>query len=305
MSLQPSTAQPANISPAVALLLDQHNETRTHLSQIETTLASLATDPLALSTLQALWQTCHQSLLHHYALEEHAVFPIISQYRPMILMTVEHDDLLVLHDQLSQAVQSVTLDSLPTRMANIQAAWQAFSKQLAAHMTEEERGIFPLVAECCEPEEQALMERKLHELNAQSLQRQLPMPEGVLTPQALKLGSLPVLSQPISITSLAEFEHVQVQQVFLKQGQAYKHHWAAEQRTLWVTSGELYVQVDGPILSKASAAATELSDTTTAMMHQGDQLTLAPRTWSQWTALSDVSVLVLKVWPRPYFIRKP
>jgi hypothetical protein len=189
-------------------------------------------------------------------------------------------------------------------LPEIQAAWQAFSKQLLAHMTEEEGGIFPLVSQLCEPEEQLLIERKLNELNSQSIQRQLPSPEGTLTPQALTLG-MPSLTQAISIKSLVEFEHVQVQQVFLKQGQAYKHHWAAEQRTLWVLSGELYLQVDGPILSKTSVAPTELSEATTAMLHQGDQFCLAPRTWSQWTALSDVSILVLKIWPRPYFIRKP
>lgn len=305
MSQPHSSLHTTALSPAITLLLDQHNETRTQFDEIETLLAALTSDPALLIRLQQAWQQCYQALLHHYALEEYALFPVISQYRPMVLMTIEHDDLLVMQHRLSDVLQAATPETLDARMTAITGAWEAFSKQLMAHMVEEERGIFPLVTEFCEPEEQAMIERKLRELNTQPLQRQLPVPEGVLTANALHVGPLPHLTQAISLNALVDFEHVQVQQVFLKQGQAYKHHWAAEHRTLWVLSGELYVQVDGPIVNKAGSTVTDLSEASTAMLHQGDQLSLAPRTWSQWTALSDVSLMVVKVWPRPYFIRKP
>lgn len=261
-----------------------HRQTRAELEALQ----GLLTRHAPFEEIDGVYQRFRRSLIHHLAAEEHGLFPVLSQYRPMVLMEVEHDDLQGLLGDFETA-----LTGWPDGSEKIMAAFQALSERLHAHMIEEESGIFPLAEEVLEPEEKALVSRKLEEV-AHLLEHPI-WGEGILsraTP-TFRTSSLPLsepLSRPVQYQALFEAEHTMVQSIALQAGAALKPHWSAQHQYLILLAGQARLQPQGG---------------EDQVLRAGETVTLEPRLMYGLVAETECRLLVVKVWPRPYFVRKP
>lgn len=266
-------------------LLADHRETEAALAQLE-----------ALLTAGHDWEACitcfqqlYNDLARHFVCEEYGLFPVLSMYRPMILMEAEHDDLLARQAALQQEIA----DSAANHAASqgLMLAFYAFNERLRAHIYEEESGIFPMAEAAFEPEEKALVARKLAELDTELRQQGDPRawlarPEPQYAVSQTGLSQVP--KKPIAYEQLFEAEHVLVQHMALQAGKSLKPHWAGQHQCLVMISGEVLLTVREK----------------TQPLTPGMQVTLASRTMFSLTAQTDSHLLAVKVWPRPYFLRQ-
>lgn len=275
----------ANEEPFCDLLLRDHRDTEHQLEKLE-----------ALITVGGRWQEANAlldditlGLKRHFACEEYGLFPVLSLYRPMILMEVEHDDLYSLLQALSHELGVSAVDQQDS--SNLRATFTHLNERIRAHILEEERGIIPKAQAVLEPEEKALVQRKLAEVwnkvkdagpGDPLLDR--PEPESTVWHTAI-FESKP---QPIHYQTLFEKEHCRVQHIEMKAGQALSRHWAPEFQHILVVKGQvMFVSEQGNHLLKP-----------------GSQVTLEPRFYFSLQAETDCHMIAVKVWPRPHFLRE-
>jgi hemerythrin-like domain-containing protein len=227
---------------------------------------------------------CFQSLLNelkqHLVCEEQAFFPILGRYRPMILLAVEHEDLMAAGTDVLQALQA---DS--TGQDQILGAMDHFQNRLAAHMDEEESGVMPFAHSAMAPEEHAWVARRVEELREQmrdpAVLERLWQRE---TPRSQR-GSLPAFeaaTRPIQYHPLFSSSQAQVQQLSLHSGQALARHWSPQHQWLLLLSGQV-------VFYHASGEAETLD--------VGDCMTLEPRYCFSLEATCDATLLLVKAWP--------
>ncbi|HEY9745125.1 MAG TPA: hemerythrin domain-containing protein [Oculatellaceae cyanobacterium] len=260
------------------LLINQHEETRRLLAGLKDRMAANGEDVPALYNALAL------DLKQHFVLEEQGLFETASQYRSMMLMEVEHDDLLVLLDAFGQALRDCWGRSLSEQ------AWQGFHKlqeRLLAHMKEEEDGIFPLIDRWLEPEEQQKVLRRFYELQADMQMHAPALLRPVPTYEVLDTAIFKTIQRPIAYESLYEQEHASVQHLMLRAGHSLARHWAGQHQCLLVLSGRMLLTTDD--------ASHELGPSQVARLDS--------RLWFSLHAMEDSHALLFKIWPHPHFAK--
>jgi hemerythrin-like domain-containing protein/quercetin dioxygenase-like cupin family protein len=275
------------------LLIAEHRRAEALLARLDTGLRQMVErgDPAwpALPEMQALYQTLASDLQRHYAIEEQALFPVLSQYRSMMLMEVEHEDLLVLQDAFAQHLSGLKPGE-PNERAEpllLLKKFQAYQDRLLAHIVEEERGIFPFANQTLEPEEKLKVLRLTHalvEATDPKVYDLVRLKAGFVLKKAKASASAP---KPMAYDTLFEREHNVVQTLRLQAGQKQALHWAGQTQFILVLSGELRFETQGT-------------------MHEvgpGDTLEIDSRLFFALSALTEVLMLVVKVWPHPHYTK--
>jgi quercetin dioxygenase-like cupin family protein/hemerythrin len=267
-------------------LLSDHRKTEALLME----LSVLIREGKAWEDIEGLYHTLITELECHFAGEEYGLFPVLSQYKTMVLMEVEHEDLLEAQERFYEALcQS---QKAKTATENLNPLFEEFQDMLLCHIKEEEQGIFPMAEECLEPEEKALVQRKLEEAytlitsgqsGAEFLERAKP------TCQITHHDFFGTPGKPKQYHKLFGAEHASVHHIQLQAGESFKTHWAPEHQCLLVIQGEVVLRTETEEYSLAT----------------GDQVTMTPRFPFALLAKQDSHLLAIKVWPRPHFIRKP
>lgn len=251
-----------------------------------------------LPQIQTLYEELETDLHRHYALEEKALFPVVSQYRTMMLMEVEHEDLLKLQstfaEQLWRVASLLEEDALPAdseAFNRLIQQFEAYKTRLLAHMVEEERGIFPLANERLEPEEKLKVLRLTNELiearNSAAYDLLRPIPAFILKKANLTESS----QRPMDYQTLFEREHSSVQTLRLHAGQKQAFHWAGQIQVYVVLMGTLRFE-----------AETETGKTGQSL-GVGDTLTVDSRLLFSLSATTEALLLVFKVWPHPHYTK--
>lgn len=265
-------------------LWQEHRATEEALTQLQ---FSLEAGNLTLFSSQ--FSALLRMLAIHFVCEERALFPLLSQYRPMILMEVEHDQLLKtqreVESQLSKALKSS--QDLPKLIQ----AFEYWDQALRAHIREEDSGIFVKANEWLELEEQALVSRKLSEVAAQAEMLANPLtllerPEPGYTVN--RANVFVPKSTPRAMTSLFEVEHAQIQHLWLRAQEQLSPHWAPQHQYVVVIQGEVCFESSG----------------VTQLLSPGSTVTVTPQCFFSLQAKTDAHLLIYKVWPRPYFLRR-
>jgi hemerythrin-like domain-containing protein len=283
------------------LLIAEHRRTETLLGDLETRLRELgglnqedAHNGSGWAETQTLYDTLAQDLHRHYALEEKALFPVLSQYRTMMLMEVEHEDLLVLQqafaEQLAQLSTGQTERSADALDLLLQR-FEAFRTRLLAHIVEEERGIFPLANERLEPEEKLKVLRLTNELvDAKNLSAyDLIRPEPGFILKKVNLSA--PATRPMDYQTLFEREHNTIQTLRLQAGQQQAFHWAGQTQVLVVLQGELRFEAQCADGKK------------TQMLGVGDTLTIDSRLLFSLSSVTEALLMLFKVWPHPHYTK--
>jgi hemerythrin-like domain-containing protein/quercetin dioxygenase-like cupin family protein len=275
------------------LLIAEHRRAEELMGRLDVLLRQMVAsgDPTRpqLPEIQTTYAALSEDLHRHYALEEKALFPILSQYRSMMLLQVEHEDLLTLQNEFAQHLARVTQGE-PEYLADsplLLKRFQAFKDRLFAHILEEERGIFPLANDRLESEEKFKVLRLTNALieandpRAYDLDRKTPS-------FTLEKAKPPTSSyKPMEYQTLFEQEHNIVQTVRLQAGQKQALHWAGQTQFMLVLSGELNFEANGN--GHALGA--------------GDTLTIDSRLRFALSAVTEALLIVFKVWPHPHYTK--
>ncbi len=263
------------------LLIRDHRETEALLQQIQIQIET-GQDWAA---LQRLAQQLKDDLARHYACEEFALFPVLSQYRTMMLMEVEHDKLLSTEEDFYQALKSDPLDR-----AMVAQRFQQFEAQLKAHILEEEQGVFPYADRVLEPEESQMVGRKLAEVDTAircgRLAGTLHRPEPQWVFKAESLFETP--KDRIRFNKCFEQDLTSLHHIVLPQGQRLKEHMSGQHQCLIVLEGAVQI----------------LNERSQLSLKAGQQVDIEPRLYISMEALEDSHLLLLKVWPKPHFLRQ-
>lgn len=267
------------------LLIDQHAETRRLLEALATCIHADAIDLIA---AQTLYEAIVLDLQQHYVLEEQGLFETVNQYRSMILMEVEHDDLLALQNTLGEALSTLKDEAGPIEPDPLKQRFLSFQERLLAHMQEEEKGIFPLIQRWLEPEEQQKVLRRFSELQAamkhQHPQLVRPVPQFKIRPTQI----FQEITRPVSYETLYEREHTLIQHLTLQAGKTLASHWAGQHQYILVLSGSI-------LLETPQQEPHELQPGMTAQLDS--------RLWFSLKAIQDSHLIVFKVWPHPHFAK--
>jgi hemerythrin-like domain-containing protein len=283
------------------LLIAEHRRTETLLGDLETRLRQLGGLHLGdtpndsdWAEVQALYETLTRDLHRHYALEEKALFPVLSQYRTMMLMEVEHEDLLVLQQAFADHLAQLSVGQAERSADALDLLFQrfeAFRTRLLAHIVEEERGIFPLANERLEPEEKLKVLRLTNELvdakNPSAYDLIRPEPGFILK----KVNLSAPATRPMDYQTLFEREHNSIQTLRLQAGQQQAFHWAGQTQVLVVLQGELRFEAQCADGKK------------TQMLGVGDTLTIDSRLLFSLSSVTEALLMLYKVWPHPHYTK--
>lgn len=263
--------------------LSEHQEAKELLQQIGSLIASSDSNR---EQLKVLFDRLSREMDRHFFYEEKALFPVLNLYRTMVLMEVEHDNLLDARDGVKRELEKTN----PEAGTNSPLAekWHHFSEALQSHILEEERGIFPLAETALEPEEQALVKRKLaeavHLAESNPILLERPVPHFDIRQTELLKRS----ERPIVYKKLFEAEHASLHHLVLKAGESLSPHWAPEHQCLLVLAGEVcFIGSEGE----------------EQRLQPGAQIILEPRYRFSLRALTEAHLLVFKIWPHPHFLR--
>lgn len=278
------------------LLIAEHRRVEDLLQRLEQLLRpGLAEPNLPESRLleaNALYAAMAEDLQRHYAIEEKALFPVLSQYRTMILMEAEHDDLLGLQQAFAYQLALVSGETCqPEELLSLLQRFDAFKTRLLAHIVEEERGIFPLANERLEPEEKMKVLRLTNAL----VDAEDPSAYDLCRPEpgfTLKRANLSGQAQrPMEYETLFEREHHIIQTLRLQAGQKQAMHWAGQAQVMVVLLGELRFE------------CLQAEGLQTVSLGMGDTLTLDSRLLFSLSASTDAVLMMFKVWPHPHYAK--
>jgi hemerythrin-like domain-containing protein len=264
-------------------LMEDHRETEGILAQMQAVL-----DAGDLARLKRLFQTLKEVLDLHFACEEHGLFPVLNQYRTMMLMEIEHDDLLTAESAFADALSdSLVAGNTTPELISTFTHW---SERLHAHILEEDRGIFTRADSMLEPEERLLVARKIDEVIARAKDdaAEIPAlnrPTPTITQSDMTLTGAP--AKPIAFDRRFDVDHASLSHIQLQAGQKLARHWAAEHQCLVLISGQ----------------AQFITDTESITLTPGQQLNIEPRFLFALEAEADTHILLFRVWPKPHFLR--
>lgn len=274
------------MASCVEWLLNDHRETERQLTLLENALTlALQGETLCLEPVQALYDVLAQDLYRHFVQEEQALFSLLSQYRSMMLMEVEHDDLLDLQRAFEASLQASLSAGMPE--PDLMPTFKAFQTRLNAHILEEERGIFPLVAHWLEPEEQAKSLRVFESVKAGFERQSIPLQRQQPAFQVRETGLFQPPSKRLGYETLYEREHSSVQHLSLQAGTRQKLHWVGPHQCLILLSGEVELE------TRSEAV----------LLKPGVAVSIDSRLYFALKALTDAHLLVFKVWPHPHYTK--
>lgn len=278
------------------LLIAEHRRTEELVDRLEAMLKKAVSPQVAFGeagegnvpswlSIRKLYGLLAQDLQRHFALEEQALFSVLNQYRTMMLMEVEHDDLLALQADFAAHLSGVT-EHVPNNEA-VLTSFAAFRERLYAHMVEEERGIFPLAEAKLEPEEKLKVLRLYNELlerwQSDTLSLNRPAPGFQVSGSEL----FAPVDRPMAYQTLYEREHTSIQHIRLQAGQKQSPHWAGQHQCIIVLSGQV-------VFETATESHTLVS---------GDRVNADSRLVFSLAAIKDTQLLVFKVWPHPHYAK--
>ncbi|WP_373531334.1 hemerythrin domain-containing protein [Vampirovibrio sp.] len=272
-------------------LIAEHRETEVLLAALEAKI-NQACDGAGLDAsgwrlLEANYLLLAQDLRRHFLVEELALFALLSPYRTMMLMEVEHDDLLTLQQAFATELrQSVEAQALT---AQLSLSFSAFKTRLLAHIIEEERGIFPLANASLEAEEQQKALRVYETLHCTDYAALPSLPRRVPGYEVRQTELFEPILKPLSYETCYEREHAAVQHLRIQSGMQQASHWVGQHQCMVLISGAVTLTVENEAIP----------------MTPGQMVSIDSRRYYALRADSDAHLLVFKVWPHPHYVKAP
>lgn len=261
-------------------LLKEHRQMEVLLEQLGTALELLKAQPLSsLPQLRSVMETIEQEINIHFACEEQALFPAVAPYHSMVLMEVEHEELIALRDRLLELMRQ---EPQPQRQEEIQALGPQFISEMLDHIGREDAGIFPTCEQSLNDTEKAAVIEKMNRIRAEAAHTQTASITRetksftVLQPDLETAAARSLFSERLFEENGAEIKHLVIQA-----GQSLPAHWSPKAITLICLKGQ----------GSFSAESTESNQQTP--LQAGTTIVMTPQLRHAIQAESDCHLLLL------------
>ncbi len=226
---------PETTLEACESLLTEHRQTESLIAQLETQLQLLQQPSVPEEVYAALDNAAKAfttDLDRHFACEEQCLFPVLSRYAPMVLMELEHENLLDLRSQLISAIGQCCPE-------DIQTAGKSFIKELQDHIGREEFGIFPIAEQRLSLEEKNKVIQSMTDLRGQMSHQPPSLSAKVgrgFEPISL-IKPLPE-GREVFLEKVAQYENLTLKAMGLLAGHQLKH-WSPQRLYMICLEGKV------------------------------------------------------------------
>lgn len=230
-------SKPIHKLEVCASLLREHRQMESLLAQLEQALGDLALDtPESLEPLRSVMNRIEPEMNTHFACEEQALFPGVEPYHSMVLMEVEHEELIAMRDRLLQLVRQEE-DALGA-IGEVRELGSRFISDMLDHIGREDAGIFPTCEQSLSDQEKEAIMEKMDRIRAEAADTPSPSinrPERSFKSLTMDLDApapRPIFSERLTTDSEPEMKHL-----VLQAGASLPAHWSPKQVTLVCLKG--------------------------------------------------------------------
>lgn len=264
--------------PVCQSLSQEHRETEALLNLLHEALFEISKEqsPAAWEKARTTLLTLTAEMNTHFLCEEQGLFPLLSKYHPMVLMEVEHEEILALRHELNAALSVNNLSK--EHAGHLFRLGERFIEELRNHIAREDSGIFPMAER-----DMSAIEKEEALKAMENIRRRasvMPTPEIVRPPKTHYPFHIPLfepLTKNVMTSLLLEKDDLQIKTLALKAGSKIAKHWAPKQIVLVLLSGE----------AECSSAETVTT------LHPYDGILMDPRLEHALCAKSDCRFLMI------------
>lgn len=181
---------------------------------------------------QAQLNVIQREMNVHFACEERALFPAVSPYHPMVLMEVEHEELIELRDEMLTQFEG-------RQFSEFEANCRRFIEYMRDHIAREDGGIFPTCEQALSADEKQQVIEDMEQIRANAKTENIPAiirPDKSFEPIRMDINT--PLDRPLMISLLAEKPGFQVKHLSIRAGEGLPAHWSPKRLLIWCVSGE-------------------------------------------------------------------
>lgn len=225
-------------------LIREHRQMETMLSQLEQGLSGLSNqgaDPV--DAVRAVMDQIVPEMNTHFACEEQVLFPAVSPYHPMVLMEVEHEELMALRQQLLDLLGKKAISTEDA--SQLQTMGTRFISEMLDHIGREDGGVFPTCERALSDDEKQSVIAGMAELRAKAEQKPTPAivrPERSFETQQIDLST--PAQRAVFSERLVDADGMEIKHLVIQAGKNIPEHWAPKQGTLICLQGQGVFQAD-------------------------------------------------------------
>lgn len=189
-----------------------------------------------ISSVRSLMRWIEPEMNTHFACEELALFPAVSPYHPMVLMEVEHEELMALRDSILEIIQQESINAEDWR--RLKESGDRFIQEMLDHIGREDAGIFPTCERALSDDEKKTVIAEMDRLRAEAKKKPIPpcpKPERTFQVLEVKLNEAP--SRSIFSEKLLETDGKEIKHLTIRAGDTLPGHWSPKQITLICLQG--------------------------------------------------------------------
>lgn len=221
------------------LLIEEHEHIRALLNSLKASLSVISQRqaPEEIHKAQTIAQELSALKNTHTTCEEEALFAALAKHHPLLILEVEHEELLLKRAGLVSGIFGYSFPESCTNQLYQQGL--EYIDLLMRHMKKEEQAIFPLAEKSLSPEEKQWVFAKMEDIRARA--RVLPTPEPTHASKQLHSFHFPMedhLEESIHSNSLLAMPNLEVKALAIEAGASLATHWSTKLLLLLLTSGE-------------------------------------------------------------------
>lgn len=214
-------------------LIREHRQMEELLSGLERALQSQEPE---LRAVRSAMERIVPEMNTHFACEEQGLFPVVSPYHPMVLMEVEHEELIALRDGVLALLetQSQTTESVD----QIREIGRRFIREMLDHIGREDHGIFPTCERALSDDEKRQVMERMEEIRHQAAVLPTPSisrPERRCTAFTAELDT--PFERALFSQNLLSTPGLQIKHLMIRGGDTLKAHWSPKSIVLLCLSG--------------------------------------------------------------------
>jgi hemerythrin-like domain-containing protein len=260
-------------------LLQEHRAMEALLDELDGALSRLQV-ATGIQPVQAVMDRIVPEMNTHFACEEQALFPAVSPYHPMVLMEVEHEELIALRGDLLQHCAQPGLSE--EGLQAIRDLGGRFIQEMLDHIGREDAGIFPTCERALSIDEKEAVIEKMAQIRRDAQQSPTPSIQRPLrTLEVVQMDLSQAIQRPIFSSRLMESDGLEVKHLIVQGGQSLAAHWSPKEIVL------ICMQGSGVLMASENKEAQEIP------LMPGTVVRMSPQLRHGVAATSDCHLLLL------------
>jgi len=219
-------------------LIREHRQMESMLAQLEQSLERLTLqEPERIEMIRDSMAQIVPEMNTHFACEEQVLFPAVSPYHPMVLMEVEHEELMALRQELLALLAKNILNS--EDVSKLQTTGKQFINDMLDHIGREDGGIFPTCERALSDDEKQSVIEGMAELRAKATLVPTPaIQRSERSFETLQIDLTSPAQRTVFSERLVDIDGLEVKHLVIQAGQKLPAHWSPKQGTLICLQGQ-------------------------------------------------------------------